>query len=94
MKRIIYTLEYFKVRNESSSWQDFPDTGRSTGACIIFYQCGTIDHGIHVPEPVAQSISESKYNVEFTAGIYLAHFRMLIHNFLNKDTDIVPEEAP
>ena len=22
-----------------------------------------------------------------------AHFRMLIHEFLNKDTDIVPEEA-
>ena len=24
----------------------------------------------------------------------LAHFRMLIHEFLNKDTDIVPEESP
>ena len=24
----------------------------------------------------------------------LAHFRMLIREFLNKDTDIVPEEAP
>ena len=24
----------------------------------------------------------------------LAHFRMLIHKFLNKDTDIVPEEDP
>ena len=24
----------------------------------------------------------------------LAHFRMLIHEFLNKDTEIVPEEAP
>ena len=23
-----------------SSWQDFPDTGRSTGAYIIFYQGG------------------------------------------------------
>ena len=37
-----------------SSWQDFPDTGRSTGACNIFYQCGTIDHGTHVPGLVAQ----------------------------------------
>ena len=37
-----------------SSWQDFPDTGRSTGAYIIFYQGGTIDHVIHVPGPVAQ----------------------------------------
>ena len=24
----------------------------------------------------------------------LAHFRMLIHEFLNKDPDIVPDEAP
>ena len=24
----------------------------------------------------------------------LAHFMMLIHEFLNKDTDIVPEEDP
>ena len=37
-----------------SSWQDCPDTGRSTGAYIIFYQRGPIDHGTHVPVPVAQ----------------------------------------
>ena len=37
------------------SWQDCPDTGRSTGAYIIFYQGGTIDHGTHVPVPVDQS---------------------------------------
>ena len=38
-----------------SSWKDCPDTGRSTGAYIIFYQGGPIDHGTHVPGPVAQS---------------------------------------
>ena len=27
-----------------SCWQDCPDTGRSTGAYIIFYQGGPIDH--------------------------------------------------
>ena len=37
------------------SWQYFPDTGRSTGAYIIFYQGRPIDHGTHVPVPVAQS---------------------------------------
>ena len=37
-----------------SSWQDFPDTGRSTVSSIIFYQGGPIDHGTHVPGPVAQ----------------------------------------
>ena len=43
-----------------SSWQDFPDTGISTGACMIFYQVGTIDHITHVPGPVAQSSAESE----------------------------------
>ena len=45
-----------------SSWQDCPDTGRSTGAYIIFYQGGTIYHGTHVPGLVAQSSAESEYN--------------------------------
>ena len=37
-----------------SSCQDFPDTGRSIGAYIIFYQGGPIDHVTHVPGPVAK----------------------------------------
>ena len=40
-----------------SSWQDFPDTGRSTGAYIIFYQGVPIDHVTHVPVSVSQSIA-------------------------------------
>ena len=39
----------------NSSWQDFPDTVRSTGSYTIFYQGGPIDHGTHYPVPVAQS---------------------------------------
>ena len=41
------------------SWQDFPDTGISTGAYMIFYQGGKLDHGTHVPGPVSQSIAGS-----------------------------------
>ena len=37
------------------SCRDCPDTVRSTGAYIIYYQGGPIDHGTHVPGPVAQS---------------------------------------
>ena len=77
-----------------SSWEDCPDTGRSTGANIIFYQGGPIEHGTHVPGPVAQSSAESECNAACTEGMDLAHFRILIHGFLNKDTDIVPDEAP
>ena len=61
---------------------------------MIFYQGGPIDHGTHVPGPVYQPGVESEYNAACTTGMALSHFRMLLHEFLNKDPDIVPEEAP
>ena len=42
-----------------SSWKYFPDTGRSTGAYIIFYQGGLIEHGTHVTGPVDKSMAGS-----------------------------------
>ena len=76
-----------------SSWQDFPYTGRSTGAYIIFYQCGKFYHGTHFTGPFSRSSAESEYNAACTTGTTLAHFSMFIHELLNKDPDIVPEEA-
>ena len=86
----------FKTENRlmdfsDSSWEDCLDTGRSTGAYIIFYQGGTIDHVTHVPVPVAQSSAESDYNAAFTEIMALAHFSMLIRELLNKGPDIVSE---
>ena len=72
------------------SWQDFPDTGRSTGGYIIFYQGGPLDHGKNVPGPVDKSGAESEYNTACTAGMALVYFMMLIHDLLNKDPYIVP----
>ena len=77
-----------------STWQDFPDTVRSTGAYIIFYQDVTIYHGTYVPVPVDQSSTESEYNASCTEGMALAHSRILIHELFTKDPDIVPEEPP
>ena len=77
-----------------SSCQDCPYSGSSTGAYIIFYQGGLIDHGTHVSGLVAQSSVESEYNAACTAGMALARFRMLIHELLNEDPDMVPKEAP
>ena len=73
------------------SWQDCLETGRSTGEYIIFYQVGPIDHGTHVPGPVNQWGAESEWNSACTAGLASAHFRMLIHDFFNKDPDKFPE---
>ena len=71
--------------------QYFPDTGRSTREYIIFYQGGPIDHGTRAPGPVDQPSTESDYNAAYKSGMALENFRMLIHEFLNKDPDIVPE---
>ena len=60
------------------SWQDCSDTGRIKVAYVIVYKVGPIYHGTHVPGPVSQSSVESEYNAACTAGIDLAHFRMLI----------------
>ena len=68
-----------------SSWQDCPDTVRSTVAYIIFYQGGTIYHGTHFLGPVDQSSTEIEYNASCMVGMASAHFRMLIHELLNKD---------
>ena len=62
-----------------SSWKYWPYTGRSTGAYIIFYQGGPIDHGTHVPVPFARSSAESEYNTSYTAVMDLSRSRMLIH---------------
>ena len=77
-----------------SRWQYFPDTGRSTGEYIVFYQGEPIDHFTHVPGPVSQSISESEYNLSCTAGMSLAHLRMQNNCLLNKYIYVVPEQAP
>ena len=66
------------------SWQDCPDTGRSIGAYIIFYQGRPIDHGTHVPGLVDQSSAEIEYNAACNGGMALAHFRMLIRELLKR----------
>ena len=39
-----------------------------------------------------QSCAESEYNAACTAGMALAHFRMLVRELLNEDPDMVPKE--
>ena len=53
-RQAIINTENQLMAFSDSSWQDFPDTGISTGAYIIFYQGGPIDHVTHVPGSVSQ----------------------------------------
>ena len=57
---------------------------------IVFYQGGPIDHCTHVIVTVAQSSSESYYNVEWTSIMAIAHFRMLNNDLMEKDPYMVP----
>ena len=43
---------------------------------------------------MAQYSAEIEYNSTCNAGMSLAHFKMLVHELLNEDPDIVPKEAP
>ena len=49
-----------------SRWQDYLNTGISTGAYIVFYQCEPIYHCTHAPVHFDQSSSESDYNSSCT----------------------------
>ena len=82
------------VTFSDSSWQDCPDTGRSTGMYIIFYMGGPVDHSTHVPGPVAQSSAESEYNSACTSGMALSHFRMMNSELEGKDPDELPSDPP
>jgi hypothetical protein len=66
-----------------ASWNDCPDTGRSTCGRMTFYMGGIIDHGTHVPVPVAMSSGEAEYLGAGTAAMSAAHFRMLHYDFEN-----------
>ena len=54
LRQAIIKSENKLMAFSDSFWQDCSDTARSTGAYIIFYQGGTIDHETHVPGPVYQ----------------------------------------
>ena len=89
----IKTKNHFMAFSDSI-WQKNSGTSRSTGTYIIFYQCGPIDHGTHVPGAVSQSSADSEYNAPCIIGMGLAQFRMLFHEMLKHDPEIVPEGDP
>ena len=94
LRQVSIKTENHLMDFSDSSWQDCTDTRNSIGSYIIFYQGGPIDHGKHVTRPVDKPGAEREYNAACTVGMSIAHFSMLIHEFLNKDTHIVTEEAP
>ena len=66
-----------------SSFQDCPDTGRSTTAFKIFYRGSLCDANSSTPVPVAMSSAEAEYMGASNAAMTLAHFRELLYDMEN-----------
>ena len=65
-----------------SSWQDCPDTGRSTGAFYVYLNRSLVAATTFVPVPVAQSSAEAEYNAytfALTESIYMKHVWNFLH---------------
>ena len=70
-----------------SSWQDCPDTGRSTGGYLLYHQGGIIDGGSFVPIPVAMSTAEAEYNALAHAMQATVSNRQTIHELYGNHPD-------
>ncbi len=71
-----------------SSWQDCPDTGRSTGGYTAFFQGGVVDSSSGLPEPVALSSAEAEYNQACVSGVASNALAMLIQEIRGNDPDL------
>ena len=64
-----------------SSWQDCPDTGRSTCGYKVFVQGGLVDAQSTLPVPVALSSAEAEYMGACNLGAMVTHLRSLMYDF-------------
>ena len=70
-----------------ASWQDCPDTGRSTVGYAIFYNSALIEANSMLPVPVAMSTSEAEYLGACSGAMAVAHLRMLLYDMMHLGTD-------
>ena len=70
-----------------SSWQDCPDTSRSTGGYHIILQGGIVDSATTFPTPVARSSAEAEYNNASCAAAAVNAMAMLVQDIRFDDPD-------
>ena len=82
-----------------ASWQDCPDTGRSTCGYKVFVQGGIVDAQSTMPVPVALSSAEAEYMGACNLGAMLCHLRELLYDLeylgtesydINEQTSSIP----
>jgi hypothetical protein len=64
----------------NASWQDFPDTGRSTVGYMIFHNGALMEANSTMPTRIALSTLEAKYMATCSASMATAHIHMLLYN--------------
>jgi hypothetical protein len=70
-----------------SSWQDCPDTSRSTGCYLVFCQGGIVDGASFVPDPIALSSAEAEYQVAAFGVSGCEHARQVFQEMHGLDAD-------
>ena len=76
-----------QVTFSDASWQDCPDTGRSTGGRATTVNGGIVDHASQVPVPIAMSTGEAEYLAAGNACMSAAHIRMLLYDLQHLGSD-------
>ena len=71
-----------------SSWQDCPDTGRSTGGYHIFMQGGIVDSAMTFAVPVSLSSAEAEYMNASSAAVAINALTMLYNELQGRDPDM------
>ena len=72
-----------------SSWQDCPDTGRSTGCYLNFVAGGVVDFNSFVPDPVAMSSTEAEMNATAVGAMSMSYVRMLWNELHIAEVDLL-----
>ena len=63
-----------------ASWQDCPDTGRSTTGYLIYYQGGIVEANSMLQIPVAMSSCEAEVMAACSGCMAVAHLHMLLYD--------------
>ena len=63
-----------------ASWQDCPDTGRSTTGYLIFYRGGVIEANSMLQIPIAMSSCEAEVMAACSGCMAAAHLHMLLYD--------------
>ena len=70
-----------------SSWQDCPDTSRSTGCYCIYVHGSLVDSASFVPSPIAMSSAEAEYNAAAFGLTAALHTKQVYNCFMHRHPD-------